>query len=71
MLDAETEGQLGYILELELNNALRGREVAALLTQARGVCALWAWLGCVGAVRRGQAGVVLQLGKNSHCWSSC
>ncbi|PRW18388.1 carbamate kinase [Chlorella sorokiniana] len=33
VLDAETEGQLGYILELELNNALRGREVAALLTQ--------------------------------------
>lgn len=35
VLDAETEGQLGYILELELNNALRGREVAALLTQVR------------------------------------
>lgn len=35
VLDAETEGQLGYILELELNNALAGRDVAALLTQAR------------------------------------
>lgn len=39
MLDAETEGQLGFILELELANALRdapgARQAAALLTQVR------------------------------------
>lgn len=35
VLDAETEGQLGFILELELANALRGTQVAALLTQVR------------------------------------
>lgn len=33
VLDAETEGQLGFVLELELGNALRQRQVAALLTQ--------------------------------------
>jgi carbamate kinase len=33
VLDAETEGQLGFILELELGNALPQRQVAALLTQ--------------------------------------
>ncbi|KAL4458086.1 hypothetical protein ABPG75_012951 [Micractinium tetrahymenae] len=33
VLDAETEGQLGFILELELGNALRHHQVAALLTQ--------------------------------------
>lgn len=33
VLDAETEGQLGFILELEVANALRGMDVAALLTQ--------------------------------------
>lgn len=35
VLDAETEGQLGFVLELELGNALRQRQVAALLTQVR------------------------------------
>ena len=34
VLDAETEGQLGFILELELGNALPQQQVAALLTQA-------------------------------------
>ena len=34
VLDAETEGELGYLLELELRNALPGHEVATLLTQA-------------------------------------
>ncbi len=33
VLDAESEGMLGYWLELELSNALPGVEVAALLTQ--------------------------------------
>ena len=33
VLDAESEGQLGYVLEMELANALVGRQVAALLTQ--------------------------------------
>ncbi|EFN58399.1 hypothetical protein CHLNCDRAFT_140326 [Chlorella variabilis] len=33
VLDAETEGQLGFLLELELANALQHRQVAALLTQ--------------------------------------
>lgn len=34
VLDAETEGQIGYLLELELANALEGRkDVVALLTQ--------------------------------------
>ncbi|PSC72748.1 carbamate kinase [Micractinium conductrix] len=33
VLDAETEGQLGFILELELGNALPQQQVAALLTQ--------------------------------------
>lgn len=32
VLGAETEGQLGYLLELELRNALPGREVVALIT---------------------------------------
>jgi len=34
VLDAETEGQLGFILELELANAMPQSEVAAVLTQA-------------------------------------
>lgn len=33
VLDAESEGMIGYLLEQELRNALPGREVAALLTQ--------------------------------------
>ena len=33
VLDAETEGMLGYLLEQGLRNALPGRRVAALLTQ--------------------------------------
>ena len=68
VLDAETEGQLGYILELELHNALRGRQVAALLTQARpGRVAAGAggrgrgggWAGCTAgaAARRNLAAV--------------
>lgn len=35
VLDAETEGQLGFLLELELANALQHRQVAALLTQVK------------------------------------
>jgi len=33
VLDAETEGLIGYLLEQELTNALPGRSVATLLTQ--------------------------------------
>lgn len=33
MLGAETEGMIGYLLELAIANALPGREVATLLTQ--------------------------------------
>lgn len=33
LLDAETEGAIGYLLEQELSNELPGREVAALLTR--------------------------------------
>lgn len=33
ILDAETEGQIGYILELELENVLEEQEVVTLLTQ--------------------------------------
>lgn len=33
VLDAETEGMIGYLLEQELTNALPRREIAALLTQ--------------------------------------
>jgi len=33
VLDAETEGFIGYVLEQELENALPGRNVATLLTQ--------------------------------------
>ena len=33
VLDAESEGQLGFVLELELANELKQREVAAMLTQ--------------------------------------
>jgi carbamate kinase len=33
VLDAESEGMIGYMLEQELRNALPGREVVALLTQ--------------------------------------
>lgn len=33
VLGAETEGMIGYLLELELRNRLPGREVASLLTQ--------------------------------------
>ncbi len=33
VLDAETQGQIGYQLELELRNRLPGRELASLLTQ--------------------------------------
>jgi len=32
VLDAETEGQIGYLMEQELRNCLPGREVATLLT---------------------------------------
>lgn len=33
MLDAETEGMLGYLIELELRNALPGRDIVTLLSQ--------------------------------------
>jgi len=33
VLDAETEGMIGYLIEQELMNALPGRDVATLLTQ--------------------------------------
>ncbi|KAI3435537.1 hypothetical protein D9Q98_001602 [Chlorella vulgaris] len=33
VLDAETEGQLGFVLELELQNVMQDRQVAVLLTQ--------------------------------------
>jgi len=33
VLDAETEGQIGYLIERELRNQLPGRDVATLLTQ--------------------------------------
>ena len=33
MLDAESEGQIGYILETQLANTLPGLEVVTLLTQ--------------------------------------
>jgi carbamate kinase len=33
VLDAESEGQIGYLLDQELGNALPGREIATLLTQ--------------------------------------
>ncbi|MGL6280228.1 MAG: carbamate kinase [Gaiella sp.] len=33
VLDAESEGMIGYVLEQELRNALPGRDVATLLTQ--------------------------------------
>ena len=33
LLDAETEGAIGYLLEQELSNELPGREIAALLTR--------------------------------------
>ena len=33
VLDAETEGAIGYLLEQELSNALPGREIAALVTR--------------------------------------
>jgi len=33
VLDAETEGAIGYLLEQELSNELPGREIAALLTR--------------------------------------
>lgn len=33
VLDAESEGMIGYLLEQELGNELEGRDVAALLTQ--------------------------------------
>ena len=33
ILDAETEGMLGYLIEQELSNRLPGREIAALLTR--------------------------------------
>jgi carbamate kinase len=33
VLDAESEGMLGYLIEQELSNVLPGREVAALLTR--------------------------------------
>ena len=35
VLDAESEGQIGYILETQLANALPGTDVVTLLTQAR------------------------------------
>ncbi|HVP02745.1 MAG TPA: carbamate kinase [Solirubrobacteraceae bacterium] len=33
VLGAETEGQIGYVIELELDNAVAGRETAALVTR--------------------------------------
>jgi carbamate kinase len=33
VLDAETEGQLGYIIELELDNAIDDRDTAAIVTR--------------------------------------
>jgi carbamate kinase len=33
VLDSETEGQIGYVLELELANAIPGQETATLLTR--------------------------------------
>ena len=33
MLDAETEGMIGYLLELALRRCLPEREIATLLTQ--------------------------------------
>ncbi len=33
VLDAETQGQIGYLLSIELSNQLSGRHVATLLTQ--------------------------------------
>lgn len=69
VLDAETEGQLGFILELELANALRGsgREVAALLTQASSS-------GRVGAMPcRRLAAVGRLTGRQVHAaqWPAC
>lgn len=37
MLDAESEGQIGYLLQAALANALPGYDVVTLLTQAWGV----------------------------------
>src|SRR5450759_3780024 len=33
VLGSETEGQIGYVLELELDNAIRGQETVVVLTR--------------------------------------
>ena len=33
VLDAESEGQIGYVIELELDNAIEGRDTVALITR--------------------------------------
>lgn len=33
VLDAESEGQIGYVIELELDNAIAGRDTVALITR--------------------------------------